>query len=97
MTLQITSMGIIIDEFAREYFMRFKKGILPVDVVEKIVELAGTETRRCSGENCHNHIVKQKQKYGNYFLYAFYVVEGQPICYDCAEGEVFDIVTLNLY
>ena len=90
-------MGIIIDEYAKEYFLGFRKGILPVDVVEHIVELAGFQTRRCSGEGCHNHIVKQKQKYGSFFLYAFYVVEGNPICWDCAEGEEFDIVTLNLY
>ena len=90
-------MAIIIDQFAKDYFLRFRKGIFPVEVVQHIVELAGRETRRCTGENCHNHIVRQQEKYGDNFVYAFYVVENCPICYDCSEGELFDIVTLNLY
>ena len=90
-------MAIIIDNFAKEYFLRYRKGSLPVEVVEKIIVLAGRRTTHCSGLNCHNHIVRQKQKYGDRFLYAFYVVDARPICYDCADGELFDIVTLNLY
>ena len=93
----MTKMAIIRDNFAKECLLRYRKGSLPVDVVEQIIVLAGRRTTRCSGENCHNHIVRQKQKFGERFLYAFHVVESLPICYECAEGELFDIVTLNLY
>ena len=90
-------MAIIRDNFAKEYFLRYRKGCLPVDVVEKIVLFAGRRTTQCSGVNCHNFIVAQKQKFGDRFVFAYYVVEHLPICFDCSEGEQYDIVTLNLH
>ena len=91
--------GIIKDKFAKKYFIsfRFRKASLPMEIVQHILDFAGRETRRCSGVNCHNQIVRQKEFYGENYVYAFHVVEDSPLCYECAESELFDIVTLNLY
>lgn len=99
MTIQMTKMaGIIKDEFAQKYFIsfRFRKASLPMEIVQHILDYGGRETMRCTGVNCHNQLVRQKEFYGQNFVYAFQVVEDRPICHDCVESEQFDIVTMNL-
>ena len=90
--------GIIKDEFAQKYFIsfRFRKASLPMEIVQHILDYGGRETMRCTGVNCHNQLVRQKEFYGQNFVYAFQVVEDRPICHDCVESEQFDIVTMNL-